>query len=65
MNTIFTNSGNSKTSDTQRLSSNALHKINLKKNDKYVALSNISIYYTRKNIEKSYKNNKFKISAPI
>ena len=65
MNTIFINSGNSKTSDTQRLSSNALHKINLKKNDKYIALSNIRIYYTWKNIEKSYKNNKFKISAPI
>ena len=65
MNTIFTNSGNSKTSDTQRLSSNALHKINLKKSDKYIALSNIRIYYTWKSIEKSYKNNKFKISAPI
>ena len=28
------------------------------------ALSNLSIYYTRKNIKKSYKNNKSKISAP-
>ena len=43
MNTIFTNSGNSKTSDIQRLSSNALHRINLKKSDKYVALSNITL----------------------
>ena len=32
---------------------------------KYVALSNLSIYYTWKNIKKSYKINKFKISAPI
>ena len=31
---------------------------------KYVALSNRTIYYTWKNIKKSYKNNKFKISAP-
>ena len=31
---------------------------------KYVALSNLSIYYTWKNIKKSYKTNKFKISAP-
>ena len=31
---------------------------------KYVSLSNLSIYYTWKNIKKSYKNNKFKISAP-
>ena len=30
----------------------------------YVALSNLSIYYTWKNIKKSYKNNKFKISTP-
>ena len=28
-----------------------------------VALSNLSIYYTWKNIKKSYKNNKFKIST--
>ena len=27
-------------------------------------LSNLSIYYTRENIKKSYKNNKSKISAP-
>ena len=34
------------------------------RSDKYVTLSNLSIYYTWKNIKKSYKNNKFKISAP-
>ena len=32
--------------------------------DKCVALSNFSICYTKKNIKKSYKNNKFKMSAP-
>ena len=31
---------------------------------KYNALSNLSIHYAWKNIKKSYKNNKFKISAP-
>ena len=31
---------------------------------KSVALSNLSIYYTWKNIKSSYNNNKFKISAP-
>ena len=36
-------------------------KINLKGSGKYVALSNLSICYTWKNIKKSYKNNKFKI----
>ena len=61
--TIFMNSGNSKTSDPQRLLPNLTDKINLKRSDKYVALSNFRIYYTWKNIKKSYKNNEFKISA--
>ena len=39
-------------------------KINLKRSDKYVVLSNLSIYSAWKNIKKEYKNNKFKISAP-
>ena len=63
-NTIFMNSKNSKTSDPHRLLLNLTDKINLKRSDKYVALSNLSIYYTCKNIKKSYKNNKFKILAP-
>ena len=64
MDNIFMNSRNSKTSDPHRLLLNLTDKINLKRSDKYVALSNLSIYYTWKNIKKSYKNNKFKISAP-
>ena len=43
---ISINSGDSKTSDSHRLLFNLLDKINLKRNDKYVALSNLSIYYT-------------------
>ena len=35
------------------------------KQEWYVSLSNLTNYYTKKNIKKSYKNNKFKISAPI
>ena len=52
MNTIFMNSQNSKTSDPHRLLLNISDKINLKRSDKYVALSNLSIYYTWKNIKK-------------
>ena len=63
MDTIVMNSKNSKTSDPHRLLFNLSDKINLKGSDKCVALSNLSIYYTWKNIKKSYKNNKFKISA--
>ena len=40
-------------------------EIDLKINDKYVVLSNLSNYYTWKNIKKLYKNNEFKISAPV
>ena len=58
------NSGNNKTPDPHKLLLNFLDKINLKREDKYVALSKIRIYYTWRNIRKSYKNNKFKISAP-
>ena len=58
------NSENSKTSDPHRLLLNLSDKINLKRSDKYAALSNLSIYYTWKNIKRSYKNNNFKISAP-
>ena len=64
MDTIFMNSKNSKTSGTYRLLLNVSDKKYLKKSDKYVALSNLSICYTWKNIKKSYKNNKFKASAP-
>ena len=38
--------------------------LRLKKCDKYVALSHLSICYAWKNIRKSYKNNQLKISAP-
>ena len=58
------NSENSKTSDPHCLLLNLANEINLKISDKYVVLSNVSIYYTWKHIKKSYKSNKLKISAP-
>ena len=54
---------NRKTSDPHRLLLNLSDKMDLKRSEKYVALSKLSIYYTRKNIKKSYKNNKFEILA--
>ena len=44
MNTIFIDSRNSKTSYPYRLIVNFSDKINLIRSDKYVALSNFSIY---------------------
>ena len=64
MDTIFNNFENSETSDPYQLLLNLSDKINLKRHDKYVALSDLSIYYMWKNVKKPYKNNKFKISAP-
>ena len=63
MNTTIMNSENSKTSDPHRLSLNLTDKTDLRQKDKDIVLSNLSIYYTWKNIKRSYKNNKFKISA--
>ena len=64
MDTIFINSDNSKTSDSHRLLLNPSDQLDLRRGDEYVVLSNLSIYYEWKNIKKSYKNNKFKISTP-
>ena len=52
METIFMNSENSKTSHPNRQVLNLSDKIDLKRNDKYVAFSNLSIYYTWKNYKK-------------
>ena len=57
------NSKNSETCDPHRLLLNLSEKINLKRSNKYVGLSNLSIFYTWKNMKKSHKKNKFKISA--
>ena len=64
MDTIFTNSENSRTSEYHVLVLKLADKLDLRGGQKSVALSNLIIYYTWKNIKSSYKNNKFKISAP-
>ena len=63
MDTIFMNSENSKTSEYV-LGLKLTDKLDLRRGQKTVALSNLSIYYTWKNIKSLYNNNKFKISAP-
>ena len=64
MDTVFINSENSKTSEYHVSLLNLTNKIDLR-SEETVALSNLSIYYTWKNIKSSYNNNKFKISAPM
>ena len=51
MNTIFMNSENSKTSKPYVLILNITDKIDLKRGEKRITLSNLSIYYTWKNIK--------------
>ena len=64
MDTIFMNSENSKTSKPYVLILKLFDKLDLRIGKKSIALSNLSIYYTWKNIKSSYNNNKFKISTP-
>ena len=45
------NSKNSKTSDPHRLLLNLTDKIDLRRKDEYIALSNLSIYYIWRNIK--------------
>ena len=55
---------NSKANEPHRFKLDLTDKRNLKNPNKNMALANLSIYYTWKNIKSEYNNNKFKISAP-
>ena len=64
MDTIFMNSENSKIYKSYVLNLKLTDKLDLRIGKKVIHLSNLSIYYTWKNIKSSYNNNRFKISAP-
>ena len=64
MDTIFMDSENSKNSEPHVLIPKLTNKLDLRIREKTIALSNVRIYYTWKNIKNSYNNNKFKISTP-
>ena len=64
METFYVNTKNSKTSESHRFRYNLIDKLDLKNPNKNLALANLSIYYTWKNVKSIYNNNKFKISAP-
>ena len=57
------NSENSKTSKPHVLLLKLTNKLDLRIGKEIITLSNLSIYYTWKDIKNSYNNNKFKISA--
>ena len=58
------NTANSKTKNSNKFAYNVIDKLNLKNPNKNIALANLSIYYTWKNVKSDCNNNKFKISAP-
>ena len=58
------NTANSKAKHSNKFVYNFTDKLNLKNPNKNIALANLSIYYTWKNIKSDYNNNKFEISAP-
>ena len=58
------NTLNSKANESNKFIYQFTDKLNLKNPNKNMALANLIIYYTWKNIKSEYKNNKFKISTP-
>ena len=58
------NSENSKTPKPRVLKLEVTNKLDLRLVEKNIVLLDLSIYYTWKNIKRSYNNNKFKMSAP-
>ena len=65
METIFINTKNTETNESNKFIYQFTDKLNLQtQNNKNIGLVNFSIYYTWKNIKSAYNNNKFKISPP-
>ena len=64
MDIIFMKSKHSKTSRPHVLILRFTNKLDLRRGENRIALSNLKIHYNCKNIKSSYNNNKFKTSAP-
>ena len=61
---MFMNTENSKTNEPHQFRLSLVDKLNIKDPSKNMALANLGIYYTWKNIKSAYKNNNFETSAP-
>ena len=64
METFFMSTKNSKTNEPYKFKYDLIDKLDLRNPNKNMALANLSIYYTWKNVKSTYNNNKFKKSAP-
>ena len=58
------NMENSKMNEPRKFVLDFSQRLDLRSSNKHVALQNLSVYYTWRNVRKQYKNNKFKIIAP-
>ena len=65
METFFMNTKNSKTNESYKFKYDLIDKLDLRNPNKNMALANLSIYYTWKNVKSIYNNNKFKISDQL
>ena len=54
METFFMNSKNSKTNESYKFKYDLIDKLDLKNPNKNMALANLSIYYTWKNVKSTY-----------
>ena len=61
---LMNTKNNSKKKEPHKFVIHFSARLHLKSSNKNVALQNLSIYYTWKNIKQQYKNNKLKIIAP-
>ena len=64
METIFISQENIKTNEPHKFVLKVSKRLDLRSSNKYVALQNLSICYTWRNIRKQYRNNKLKIIDP-
>ena len=58
------NMENSKMNEPRKFVLDFSQRLDLRSSNKHVALQNLSVYYTWRDVRKQYKNNKFKIIAP-
>ena len=63
-NDFHMNTENRKISKPHKFFLNLAQRLDFRSSNKHVALQNVSIYYTWKNIRQQYKNNKLKVIAP-
>ena len=63
METLFMNTENSKTNKSHKFDFKSLQRLDLRCSNKHIALQNLTIFQTQKNIRKRYKNKILKTIA--